>query len=295
MPSASQQILAALESNSDTLVLDEQNLSELPPEIGLLTDLEVLSLATNQLTRLPADIGQLAKLKELCVSENRLVELPPQIGQLVNLEILWLNDNVLGGLPAEIRQLGKLRNLHLQENRLTELPPEIGKLANLQRLWIQNNRLTQLPAELCQLERLKDWDFTKKSLPPRFPWALMAQGNPLVHPPPEVLRKGTRAVQDYLRAAVAIVYTVYVDDNYHPMDQSERYKLGDFPSCESAAAACKKIVDEFLAGNSKGTAKELLDAYKQFGEDPWISSTDKDCVFSAWKYAEQRCQEIEDS
>jgi hypothetical protein len=142
------------------------------------------------------------------------------------------------------------------------------------------------------LAKLKDWEFTKKGLPPRFPSALMADGNPLVHPPPEVLRQGTRAVQDYLRTAAAITYTVYVDDNYHPMDQSERYKLGDFPDCASAVAACKKIVDEFLIGNSKDTEKELVDAYKQFGEDPWIGSSDKNCIFSAWKYAEQRCHEI---
>jgi len=40
-------------------------------------------------------------------------------------------------------------------------------------------------------------------------------------------------------------YTVFVDDNFHYMDESERYKLGDFPDCASAVAACKKIVDEF--------------------------------------------------
>ena len=42
------------------------------------------------------------------------------------------------------------------------------------------------------------------------------------------------------------VYTVYIDDNFHYMDESERYKLGDFPDCASAIAACKRIVDEFL-------------------------------------------------
>jgi hypothetical protein len=36
-------------------------------------------------------------------------------------------------------------------------------------------------------------------------------------------------------------YVVFVDDNFHHMDESERYKLGEFSSCEEATEACKKI------------------------------------------------------
>ena len=45
---------------------------------------------------------------------------------------------------------------------------------------------------------------------------------------------------------MAKTYTVFVDDNFHYMDESERYKLGEFPDCASAVAACKQIVDEFF-------------------------------------------------
>ena len=45
---------------------------------------------------------------------------------------------------------------------------------------------------------------------------------------------------------MAKTYTVFVDDNFHYMDESERYKLGEFADCASAVAACKQIVDEFL-------------------------------------------------
>src|SRR5512139_1143390 len=41
-------------------------------------------------------------------------------------------------------------------------------------------------------------------------------------------------------------YEVFVDDNFHYMDESERYKLGTFKTCEEATAVCKRIVDEFL-------------------------------------------------
>lgn len=88
-------------------------------------------------------------------------------------------------------------------------------------------------------------------------------------------------------------YTVYVDDNYHYMDESERYTLGEFDDCQSAVAASKRIVDEFLAPlDANRTAEELFTQYTSFGEDPWISSDDPECRFSAWDYARARCRQI---
>lgn len=85
-------------------------------------------------------------------------------------------------------------------------------------------------------------------------------------------------------------YTVYVDDNYHSMDEDERYKLGDFDTEAEALKAMKNIVDGFLTGaHTPGkTAAELLKGYKSFGEDPWCAAI----KFSAWQYAEKRCAEI---
>jgi hypothetical protein len=92
----------------------------------------------------------------------------------------------------------------------------------------------------------------------------------------------------------SITYEVYVDDNFHHMDESERYKLSDFESCEAAVAACKKIVDDFLEhGYAPGMSfDELYEGYTMFGEDPFIVSEDARCRFSAWDYARQRCSEL---
>jgi hypothetical protein len=91
-----------------------------------------------------------------------------------------------------------------------------------------------------------------------------------------------------------IKYEVYVDDNFHYMDESERYKLGEFDTCEEATVVCKRIVDEFLEqGYVKGMSfKELYKGYIGFGEDPYIVSGDKTCFFSAWDYAKERCREL---
>lgn len=88
-------------------------------------------------------------------------------------------------------------------------------------------------------------------------------------------------------------YVVYVDDNFHFMDESERYKLGEYSSCEEAVEACKKIVDEYFSQIPDGTYtyEELYNGYTTFGEDPFIVSGNKECFFSAWDYAKQRCSE----
>jgi hypothetical protein len=84
-------------------------------------------------------------------------------------------------------------------------------------------------------------------------------------------------------------YTVFVDDNFHYMDESERYKLGEFDDCAAAVAACKRIVDEFLQSNSSGH-DDLMATYCMFGEDPFILTDDPDCKFSARDYARERVQ-----
>lgn len=85
-----------------------------------------------------------------------------------------------------------------------------------------------------------------------------------------------------------------MDDNFHYVDESERYKLGEFETCEEAVAACVKIVDEFPEkGYKKGMSfKELYEGYLGFGEDPFVVSGDENCFFSAWTYAKKRCQEL---
>jgi hypothetical protein len=89
-------------------------------------------------------------------------------------------------------------------------------------------------------------------------------------------------------------YDVYVDDNFHYRDESERYKLGEFSSCEEAVRACMKIVDEFFDKDFdvKITYEELYGGYTMFGEDPFIVSDDEGCFFSAWEYAKEKSKKI---
>ena len=87
-----------------------------------------------------------------------------------------------------------------------------------------------------------------------------------------------------------MTHKVLVDDNFHYGDEDERYVAGEFATLEEAVAECRKIVKEQIEHLLKqGVAKEdLLETYKQFGEDPWTSGG----KFSAWDYAKELCQQI---
>jgi hypothetical protein len=89
-------------------------------------------------------------------------------------------------------------------------------------------------------------------------------------------------------------YRVLVDDNFHYMDESERYELGEFDTLEAAVVACKRLVDEFLTSSYHPgmTAAELLTQYAFFGEDPFVYTGDGTVPFSARDYASDRVREI---
>jgi len=135
-------------TNLQKLSLYNNQLTSLPAEIGNLTNLQELYLGYNQLTSLPAEIGNLTNLQELYLWNNQLTSLPAEIGNLTNLQKLYLGNNQLTSLPAEIGNLTNLKYLSFYNNQLTSLPAEIGNLTNLQSLWLSNNRLTILPAEI---------------------------------------------------------------------------------------------------------------------------------------------------
>jgi hypothetical protein len=94
------------------------------------------------------------------------------------------------------------------------------------------------------------------------------------------------------KAAIEKPYVVFVDDNFHYMNEDERYKSGEFATLEEAVRACQEIVDGFLKDAYRpGMAADILfDQYVHFGEDPFIRGPEAE--FSAWNYAKLRCDEL---
>ena len=104
-----------------------------------------------QLTQLPNDIGQLTNLKQLYLEWNNLTTLPESISQLSNLENLAISNNWLTSLPDDFGSLSEIEFLDLGYNQIAEIPESIGNLQNVEYLWLFNNQLLSLPESICDL------------------------------------------------------------------------------------------------------------------------------------------------
>jgi hypothetical protein len=87
-------------------------------------------------------------------------------------------------------------------------------------------------------------------------------------------------------------YLILVDDNFADQDEQRRYKHSEHRDPVTALAVARGIVDacrdEMRKPEMSGQA--LYDAYRSFGEDPFIQTNDPAFArFSAWDYARQRC------
>lgn len=143
----------------------EQLTGEIPPEIGDLIFLNMISLRFNQLTgEIPPEIGNLPNLFVLILTFNQLTgEIPPEFGNLTQLQELDLSSNQLTGeIPPEIWGLTNLTNLNLGYNQLMgEISTTIGNLTSLNLLLIQSNLLTGgIPIEIGNLTHLWNFDLS---------------------------------------------------------------------------------------------------------------------------------------
>ncbi|KAH7295034.1 hypothetical protein KP509_27G029700 [Ceratopteris richardii] len=132
----------------------------IPAELGQLRNLQVLSLAQNDLRGdIPEVLGDLQMLEHLDLSYNMLSgKLPPMLGQLPRLSILDFSGNALqGSIPASFSSLKSLQKLDLSSNQLKgTIPMELGNLANLQFLALsQNGFVGPLPSSLEKLSNLQ--------------------------------------------------------------------------------------------------------------------------------------------
>ena len=91
-------------------------------------------------------------------------------------------------------------------------------------------------------------------------------------------------------------YSVKVDDNYHYMDESERYDAGSYATLEEAIKKCHEITIESLKGHyEKGiTAGKLMAQWTMFGDDPFVVSGEEGKPpFSARAFVtEELCADI---
>ncbi|KAJ8773427.1 hypothetical protein K2173_028604 [Erythroxylum novogranatense] len=200
--------IAGLE-NLEELNLASNPLEALPDSIGFLQNLKILDVSSNKLETLPDTICHCRSLVELNVSFNRLTYLPTNIGhEMVNLERLFIQLNKLRSLPTSIGEMKSLRQMDAHFNEINGLPQTFGKLKSLESLNLSNNfsDLTELPDTFGDLTNLKELDLSNNqlhALPETFGrlenlTKLRLDANPLVVPPPEVVKEGVEAIKRHM-------------------------------------------------------------------------------------------------
>ncbi|CAJ1962168.1 unnamed protein product [Sphenostylis stenocarpa] len=133
---------------------------EIPPSLGGVTSLRVLSLSQNSFEgNIPRQIGGLVSLEQLDLSYNNFTgQIPKEIGDLNSIAILDLSWNEIEGrLPSSLGQLQVLQKMDLSSNRLTgKVPPDIGNLKRLVLLDLSHNFFGgPIPETLSNLELLE--------------------------------------------------------------------------------------------------------------------------------------------
>lgn len=93
------------------LILTNNNLSSLPPNIGALTNLEYLDLSRNPLTVIngyddyscfPREFLRLKNLRTLILAECALKYIPSVVWNTLNLEKLDISRNKIGYIVGDI-------------------------------------------------------------------------------------------------------------------------------------------------------------------------------------------------
>ncbi|XP_051796756.1 protein scribble homolog isoform X12 [Acanthochromis polyacanthus] len=148
----------------EELLLDANQLKELPKPFFRLLNLRKLGLSDNEIHRLPPEVANFMHLVELDISRNDIPEIPESIKFCKALEIADFSGNPLSRLPDGFTQLRALAHLALNDVSLQTLPGDIGNLANLVTLELRENLLKSLPTSLSFLVKLEQLDLGSNEL-----------------------------------------------------------------------------------------------------------------------------------
>lgn len=129
------------------LRLRGKRLDKFPEEIARFKHLRELDLSNNRITQLPPWIGQLEQLEILRLGRNRLSGIGKEVTRLKQLKYLDLGMNQIEALPFEIGELSALEFLQVWGNELTALPESITRLEHLRWLDMRNIILTDSERE----------------------------------------------------------------------------------------------------------------------------------------------------
>lgn len=157
-----QSIACDAEGNLLTLELTNNGLAgTLPPELAILTNLEILDVADNTDLHgtVPTEVGLMTLLSQLILDSNELSgPIPTVIGYLSKLEFLYTHTNhITGTIPTELGLLTQMKDLEvgLSPTMTGTLPSELGLLTKMTYLFAAYSSFNgTIPSEILSVSTL---------------------------------------------------------------------------------------------------------------------------------------------
>jgi len=146
-PESISQILPAVKMEGGRLTLDLswQELTYISGTVCELVNLNTLVLDFNQLEDLPFGIGNLSRLRILRLNSNKMTCVPENLRYLNHLRRLYLNENHIKAFPDWVESFQKLTYLSVEDNNMPFFPGEICSLVKLEYLLLAGNKIKELP------------------------------------------------------------------------------------------------------------------------------------------------------
>lgn len=156
--------IKTLTSTTLALILNEQLLDEVPPEILKNPQLKILYLRGNRLRKLPDELMLHQSLLVLDLGYNKLVEAPDVLTYMPHIRILDLEHNNLDSFDIPLTDISELETLDLSFNTIGTVPAEIQKLQRLIHLDLSYNNLYDLDTAITRIPTLQRLNLYQNSL-----------------------------------------------------------------------------------------------------------------------------------
>ena len=178
-----------------------------------------------------APIANLTQLTILDLRSNQIIDVAP-LAKLTQLTELYLSGNQIIDV-APLAKLTQLERLDLDNNQIIDVAP-LAKLTQLEYLDLRKNRIQNLPSSLLQLPL--DWHADGFNMR-----GLLLEGNPLQHPPLDVIKGGRQAIDDY--------YQRLEKDSKQELREAKLILLGE-PDAGKSSIVRRLLYNEFDANSA---------------------------------------------
>ncbi len=123
----------------EELICENNQLTAIPSSIRNLKKLKLINLSNNELAMVPPQLSELDSLEHLCLASNRIEK--ADIGLLRNLKDIDLSENKIVQLLYSAEPFAAVTKLDLYNNKISTVPEILFMLERLDELILSGNPL----------------------------------------------------------------------------------------------------------------------------------------------------------